>query len=288
MTKGDQIAEELVEELSAVSDLTITPSYVSTKHKVIELSGRINGLIYLKSIAKYPHHWGITKNTVDKIESQGKPWCVILLHDSKETGYFISSSEYYNRTAKKLWPFQQGDYKITEVKSLVDIPHFSSVIELLALLTTQLVEKFSVESEIQKAIKRMEPLGRKIITWQGGESTSHKELKEYIASHPKILGLKGKVRSYLEFTFPSGDRVDIAFDLGGNRWTVIEIKGEGSVQQTLIGLFQAVKYRALQQAVLAFRKTDGKVDGFLVAPSIPEKIKHLARLLNIKIAEVTL
>ena len=287
MTNGNQIVKELVEALSAVSDLTVTPSSVSRMRKVFQLSGQLNGLIFLHGIAKYPHRWGITKNTMGKIKSQRKPWAVILLHDSKDTGYIISSVEAHNRIARSLWPFHQGDYKITEGKSLVDIPHFSSVNELLDLLPTQLTETFSVESAIQNAIHETEQLHRRMTAWQGGESSSHKELKEYVASHPEVLGLEATVVSFLEFSFPSGDQVDIAFDLGNNRWAVVEIELGGSTQ-TLVGLFQSVKYRALQQAVLTVRGAEGKVDGFLVAHSIPEETERLAELLGIKIAEVTI
>ena len=287
MTNGNQIVKELVEALSAVSDLTVTPSSVSKKRRVFQLDGRFNGFIFLHGIAKYPHHWGITENTMSKIESQHKPWAVILLHDSKDTGYIISSVEAHNRIAKSLWPFKQGDYKITEGKSLVDIPHFSSVNELLDLLPTQLTEMFSVKSAIQNAIRETEQLRRRITAWQGCESSPHKELKEYVASHPEVLGLEANVVSFLEFSFPSGDQADIAFDLGNNHWTVVEIELGGSAQ-TLIGLFQAVKYRALQRAVLTVQGNEGKVDGFLVAHSIPEETKRLAGLLGIKIAEVTI
>lgn len=283
---GNQIVKELAEALSSVAELTVTPSSISRMQKVFQLGGRFSGFVYLKAIAKYPHRWGITKNTLDKIKSQHKPWAVILLHDSKDTGYFIFSAEAHKRIAKNLWPFHQGDYKITEGKSLVGIPHFSSVKELLDLLSSQLKEPIvSVESKIQSLIQETGPLRQQIKAWRGGESLSHKELKEYVASHPGVLGLEANVAPFVEFPFPSGDQADIAFDLGNNRWVVVEIELEGSTE-TFLGLFQAVKYRALQQAVLMVRGTQGKVEGFLVAYSIPEEIKHLAELLGIKVVEV--
>ncbi len=39
MTNGNQIVKELVEALSAVSDLTVTPSSVSKKRRVFQLDG---------------------------------------------------------------------------------------------------------------------------------------------------------------------------------------------------------------------------------------------------------
>jgi hypothetical protein len=285
--KGDQIVRDLVKELREVADLTVTTSSISRMGRVFQLDGKFNGLIYLGTRAEYPHHWGITKNTIDNIETQRKPWCVILLHDSAYTGYVISSAEYHSRIAKNVWPYHQGGYKITEGKSLVSIPHFSSIDELVNLLTTQLAETFSISSTIQIITQKMDILRRQGTEGPKGESTSHKELKEYVASHPEILGLKGKVYSFLEFSFPSGDQADIAFDLGCNCWAVVEIELEGLLN-TLVGLFQAVKYRALQQAVLRAREIEGKVDGFLVARSVPRETKYCAKLLDIKVAEVML
>jgi len=284
MRKGDTIVKELVKELSVFPDITVTPSSTSRMQKVFQLDGRVEGLIYIKGIGAYPHRWGITENTVRAIESQGKPWCVILLHDSKDTGYVISSKEYHGR-AKELWPWHQGDYKITDGKSLVNIPHFSSVEELLNLITSILHATFSVKSAIQKAIEETKTLRRQNGELHGGESPSHKKLKEYVASHPEVIGLKGEIKAHLEFAFPSGDQADIAFNLGSNNWIIIEIELEG-FNQTFVGLFQAVKYRALQQAVLTTQQMEGQVEGFLIARTIPEDIQQLARLLHINVHEV--
>ena len=120
---------------------------------------------------------------------------------------------------------------------------------------------------------------------QSGESLRHKELKEYVASHPELIGLPQITSSFIEYPFPSGDKVDIAFDLSDNKWVVVEIEIEGSTEN-LIGVFQVVKYRALQQAVLQAQEIIGKVEGILVAHSIPEEIKRLAKILNINCFEL--
>ena len=78
----------------------------------------------------------------------------------------------------------------------------------------------------------------------------------------------------------------MAFNFNDNKWVVVEIELEGEIQN-FIGLFQVVKYQALLRAVLRTKKLKGEVGGYLVANSIPEKIKNLANILNIKTKEIS-
>ncbi len=137
---GNQLVRELKKELSKSQDFTVTQSSISKRGRVFQLHGKVNGFIYVHVIASRPHHWGITKNTVDKIQTQRSPWCVILLYESKNTGYVISSAQYRKRIKEGLWPFAQGDHKISEGKSLSGIPNFSTVDELVVLLSDVLSE----------------------------------------------------------------------------------------------------------------------------------------------------
>jgi len=137
---GNQIVRELEKELSKSQDFTITQSSISRMGRVFQLHGKVNGFVYVHAIASSRHYWGITKNTVDKIKTRRSPWCVILLYESKNTGYVISSAEYHKRIKEGLWPDKQGDYKISEKKSLSGIPNFSTVDELVGLLSGVLSE----------------------------------------------------------------------------------------------------------------------------------------------------
>lgn len=137
---GNQLVRELIKDLSKIPDLNVTKSSISKMGRVFQLHGKVNAFIYVHAIAPSPHHWGITKNTVDKIETQQNPWCVILLYESKNTGYVISSAEYRKRIKEGLWPYKQGDYKISEKKSLSGIPNFSTVDDLVVLLSYILSE----------------------------------------------------------------------------------------------------------------------------------------------------
>ncbi|MHC4111537.1 MAG: hypothetical protein ACYSUY_10695 [Planctomycetota bacterium] len=132
---GNQLVKELVKDLSRIKGLTVTNPGISTKKKVFQLSDKLNGFIYVKAIAGCKHNWGITIKTVKKIETHKRPWCVILIYESKQTGYVISHNEYHEKVGKDLWPVAQGDYKISERKSLVGTPSFLTVNELVGLLS---------------------------------------------------------------------------------------------------------------------------------------------------------
>jgi hypothetical protein len=118
-----------------------------------------------------------------------------------------------------------------------------------------------------------------------GESEAHKTLKNRIAEHPELIGATAITSVAIEHLYPSGDRVDLLLESNGSRWTVVEVELEGLVE-TVTGLFQAVKYRALQQAVLCSEKRQGSVSAILAARSVPKEVRVLARMLDVETAEV--
>jgi len=129
---SNSLVEGLKESLSNLQAIEVEYSSISSKKRVFQLKGKLNGFIYVGTITHYPYRWGITKNTVDKIKTKGKPWCVILLYESPNKGYVISSKDYDERT--HAWPYTQGGYKISNGKSLVGIPKFTTVEKLFSLL----------------------------------------------------------------------------------------------------------------------------------------------------------
>jgi len=60
-----------------------------------------------------------------------------------------------------------------------------------------------------------------------GESEAHKRLKLYIAQRPKLVGLSDRVVASLEYSFRTGDRVDILFENHGPRIAAVEVELEG-------------------------------------------------------------
>ena len=88
------------------------------------------------------------------------------------------------------------------------------------------------------------------------ESDAHKALKAHVENHPDLVGLDSSATSEQEYYFRTplgeriGDHVDVIFWGGGVDSTVVEVEleGEGYV---LVGVHQAIKYRALAAAELS-------------------------------------
>lgn len=117
----------------------------------------------------------------------------------------------------------------------------------------------------------------------GGESPRHKRLKDYIAARPSVLGLSGKAS--VEYVFPSDDVCDVVVKLRGGGHAVVEVKLGDLDGELWKGVYQAVKYRALMEAV----KGEGKpypVKAFLVAYHIPDDIKKRARRLEVETVQI--
>ena len=76
-------------------------------------------------------------------------------------------------------------------------------------------------------------------TGSGGEGESHRELKEYVAQHPEVIGLEQESAPQTEFLFVSGDRADIVFGTGPDTWAVAEIKN-GDTAELVKGIYQVV------------------------------------------------
>lgn len=91
----------------------------------------------------------------------------------------------------------------------------------------------------------------------GGEGAEHKALKEYIASHPKLVGAKED--GIMEHILLSGDRLDVWLP---KSQIAVEIKPSISPDSDILrGLFQCVKYKATLDAEAAImgEKPDAKV-----------------------------
>ncbi len=118
---------------------------------------------------------------------------------------------------------------------------------------------------------------------KGGESADHRNLKNYIASHPEIIGLDGGlVQARIEHPYISGDLVDILFEPNdGGTNTVVEIE----LDIVLPGIHQAIKYRALRCAELGRQLDDPGVKAVVVAWNINRAEADLCRKYGIDFCE---
>ncbi|MDA8313319.1 MAG: hypothetical protein M0Z46_22430 [Actinomycetota bacterium] len=114
-------------------------------------------------------------------------------------------------------------------------------------------------------IRDLRPQGGHIGTYgPGGESAAHKLLKLYVASHPLELGFSSGAKAHVEYSFPTGDRVDVLFENHRPDRTVVEVEVEGE-QNLCVGILQAIKYRSLAAVDAGYPLLTGRVGSLVVA-----------------------
>lgn len=101
----------------------------------------------------------------------------------------------------------------------------------------------------------------------GGESAAHRMLKLYVAGHPLEFGLSAAAVPHVEYSFATGDRVDVMFENHLADRTVVEVEVEGD-QQLCIGVHQAIKYRSLAAADAGFPLLTSRVRSVVVAYTV--------------------
>lgn len=253
----------------------------SLSRQVFELTGSYNCLLYLKTRKHKRANWGITENVINRLKNQSKPWLVILLSSDQNNGYVLNENDidYY---ISKFWDLNDdGDYKTST--TLNKEKWFNSLNEFVIFLEKNISQENSVEEIVRNSISFYEKKYKK----ESVECTQHLQLKKIISENPELIDLRDVVNVYVEYSYPSGDRVDVAFELKDDNWAVVEIELNG-LSETIIGLFQVVKYRALQNSLAKLTKKKGRTLGYLVALNIPDRVKDFAKILDIKTYEIEL
>ncbi len=121
------------------------------------------------------------------------------------------------------------------------------------------------------------------------ESKAHKELKEYVARNPKLVGLpKGTAKGRTEYLFASADCADVVFTIPKSL-VGVEVKSRLSNDADLTrGIFQAVKYQALLRAEQKARLQPPTATAVLVSEqALSEKLRNLATVLGIGVFVVS-
>lgn len=121
--------------------------------------------------------------------------------------------------------------------------------------------------------------------YPGGEGEEHKKLKEWIAQHPEEIGLRlVKGEGEPEYVFPSGDAVDILFELVDNRYAVVEVE----TWNPLPGCYQALKYKVLKCAELGWKVGSPAVEAIVVARIGSDEIMRFCAKYGIRFVKTDL
>lgn len=132
--------------------------------------------------------------------------------------------------------------------------------------------------------KELEQLGTH---YGGGEGEEHKALKKYICQHPKCLYYKDVVFAETEHPLPSGDSLDVYFELSDGKHVAIEVKPSIAPDQDIArGIFQCVKYNAVMDALRKIECKGYEIEVLLVtAGNFSSQNKVLAEELDVKYVE---
>jgi len=110
----------------------------------------------------------------------------------------------------------------------------------------------------------------------GGESQAHLLLKQYVARNPQVVGVSLAATTHLEYSFRTGDRVDMLFDNHVPNRTVVEIEVEGE-PELVIGVEQALKYATLAGVEAGYPVVSHRVRPHVVAYKVDyPKVRSLA------------
>lgn len=132
--------------------------------------------------------------------------------------------------------------------------------------------------------KELEQLGTH---YGGGEGEEHKALKKYICQHPECLNYKDVVFAETEHPLPSGDSLDVYFELSDGKHVAIEVKPSIAPDQDICrGVFQCVKYNAVMDALRKIECKGYEIEVLLVtAGKFSSQNKVLAEELDVEYVE---
>lgn len=122
---------------------------------------------------------------------------------------------------------------------------------------------------------------------RGGEGEEHKALKKYICQHPECLNYKDVVFAETEHPLPSGDSLDVYFELSDGKHVAIEVKPSIAPDQDICrGVFQCVKYNAVMDALRKIECKGYEIEVLLVtAGKFSSQNKVLAEELDVEYVE---
>ena len=199
-----------------------------------------------------------------------------------------SSSKLPSEGIKEFWPQypelsrdKKQDFTKREYKKIWD---FGNRWDLV-------LEELGIEGLVDDLnIKRTKTTGKRLHNPYGNEgSPEHVPLRNYIASHPEIVGLQPSIKGVIEYPLKSGDQVDVVFHTD-HEIVAVEVKSRRSGYDDIErGLYQTVKYKSVIEAEMRVSDINKKVKSVLVLesnfPKIHKSIKTrlgLIVLSNIK------
>jgi hypothetical protein len=109
MSDGNAVVRDFVHTIERTPGLAVRASTLS--RRVIDVTGEISCLLYVKGRGAAPYRWGVTANVINRLRRQSRKWFVVLLYESASTGYLLTPTQVEHNVAH-VWPLaEDGDYK---------------------------------------------------------------------------------------------------------------------------------------------------------------------------------
>lgn len=173
------------------------------------------------------------------------------------------------------WPLETKFFEVQRLNYEAHIYDWSWVLKELGLKPARLTtpEKFEII--------------KKDMSGAGGEGKEHKAIKDFIASHPESIGIRGVKLAKTEEELLSGDRLDVYFECRNKIHYAIEVKPKTSPEKDVLrGIYQCVKYKAVMDAMRVFDNDNYENNTLLViAGKMSDLCRHVAIDLNVKYIE---
>ena len=120
-------------------------------------------------------------------------------------------------------------------------------------------------------------------------SPEHRALRDYVATHPELVGADTGLQGITEYPLKSGDKVDVVFESEGFIWGV-EVKSRRSGTDDLErGIYQCIKYAAVLKAECLANRKNKQVSCCLALESeLPVSLSRKAKKLDVKTMVVSL
>lgn len=216
------------------------------------------------------------------LENLSKAWkfkippiqCLVLNKNTglpgEGIGWFLVKKKDFSSLNKR----QQRDIVKTELQHIFSFQRWRDVLSVLSLEPRD--PDFS--SQIKAAAKFR----------AGGESESHKRLKDFVSENPVVVGLPSNApKGTIEFPLPSGDSVDVHFKSKSD-WIAVEVKSAISNEADITrGLFQCVKYKAVMDAMqLASRLPKNARSILAIENEFPTNLVALKNVLGIEVVDM--
>lgn len=227
------------------------------------------------------HVLGCIQDVIDTLSVQSGQDIPTLnaLVNQKATGLPADGFEYVSKKYRELSPQDKRIYVDGLNKRTCEYPNWDWVLSSLELSPF----KPFTRKEISEILHAQAYYG-------GGEGEEHKNLKEYILSHPEILGISGIAKAETEYQLPSGDRLDVYFELSNGDKIAVEVKPSISDDTDLTrGIFQCVKYGSILEAIRRVEAEDYSIKTILLSNRVVSSLhRHLIDTLSINSIETVL